>query len=427
MLLQDTYVYTFNSQKQYALTGTYPIDVNIKNSIAQTFTWQREAEYFPTVVKHTISYRIKDSGSSFTVLTVSDSNSFQTVPANTFEVEEYEYKISEYGADDYLLAETEIYTFNSVGQDDAPTITDVLNKPLTTIYWSASNQAAYELYIKDANGEIIYNTGIIVFNQGYAQIKKFLTDGNYTVYVRIMNKYGIYSDWGAYGFYIQTHGGPTPTNIVITITNKYGVEIAGQSNAFNVMTYVLRRKRGSDKIEVIGTKSDNQNYIDYTTEGNTVYEYALRSYIGDYPGEGYGDSPWYPIEVKIKQVILQDSRNLENFIDLYMSEDVDFNLQYADERERTLYKCLGRTYPMKERSEWISTTRTFTAYVTDEGFEKLTDIVLNAPYVFYKGTGEYFPCDLTISDRGAHTGGGRMVEFALTRISDDSNKTEIEG
>ena len=104
-----------------------------------------------------------------------------------------------------------------------------------------------------------------------------------------------------------------------------------------------------------------------------------------------------------------------------MSEDVDFNLRYADERERTLYNCLGRTYPMKERGEWISTTRTFTAYVTDEGFEKLNDIVLNAPYVFYKGTGEYFPCDLTISDRGAYTGGGRMVEFALTRISDDSN------
>ena len=417
---------SFTAEKQYKLIPTYPIEVNIKNSIAQTFTWMREAEYFPTVIRHTIFYR-KVGETEFDYLAAIDGNSYQEVPANTFDVDEYEYYIVEYGADDYVLAQTEVKRFNSVGQDNAPTITDVLNKPLTTVIWTASNQSAYELYIKDNYGNIIYRTDTVLSSQQYARINKFLTDGNYSVYVRIMNKYGIYSDWGSYGFVIHTSGHPTPSDVVATVTNKYGVEITGESNAFSRSTYVLRRKLGADKVDVIGIKIDGEPFIDYTAEGNTVYEYALRSYVGDYPGEGYGDSPYIPIEVKIKQVILQDSRDLENFIELYMSEDVDFNLRYSDERDRTLYNCLGRTYPVKESGEWISSVRTFTAYVTDEGYKKLVDIALNAPFAYFKGTGEYFACDLTIADQGLYAGGGRLVEFTLTRISDDSYKLEIEG
>ena len=413
----------------------YPVDINIKQTVDTVFVWMNEADVDPVYfgnntyhlpcVSHTVEYK-KVGEIASDSLTVADGNYYQSVPANTFDVDKYKYRIKFESLDDYILY-TDWKDFNVIGADAAPTITAVGNNPLTYVEWTASNQAAYELYIKDSEQKIIYKTDTVLSSLQFARINKFLPDGTYYVFVRIMNIYGLYSDWGTKAFFIQTSGAPTISDFVATVNNKYGVELTGTTTAFNRSTYVMRRKQGSEKIDIIGICYNDSGYIDYTAEGNTVYEYALRAYSGDLPGEAYRDSAWIPIEVKIKQVILQDSRDLENFIELYMSEDVDFNLRYSDERDRTLYNCLGRTYPVKESGEWINSVRSFTAYVTDEGFKKLVDIVLNAPFAYFKGTGEYFACDLTIADQGPYAGGGRLVEFTLTRISDDSNKLEIEG
>lgn len=413
----------------------YPVDINIKQTTDTVFVWMNEADIDPVYfgnntyhlpcVSHTVEYK-KVGEIASDSLTVADGNYYQSVPAHTFDVDKYKYRIKFESLDDYILY-TDWKDINVIGADAAPTITDVGNSPLTYVEWMASNQAAYELYIKDSEQKIIYKTDTVLSSLQFARINKFLPDGTYYVFVRIMNVYGLYSDWGTKAFFIQTSGAPTISDFVATVNNKYGVELTGTTDAFNRSTYVMRRKQGSEKIDIIGICYNDSGYIDYTAEGNTVYEYALRAYSGDLPGSAYRDSEWIPIEVKIKQVILQDSRDLENFIELYMSEDVDFNLRYSDERDRTLYNCLGRTYPVKESGEWINSVRTFTAYVTDEGFKKLVDIALNAPFAYFKGTGEYFACDLTIADQGPYAGGGRLVEFTLTRISDDSNKLEIEG
>lgn len=403
----------------YGVEPIYPLNVNIKNSISHIFSWimlnggadLSPLPYSPTTKKHSILYRKKGS-QSFTILDESDGNQYQTVAANTFDIDHYEYKIRVYTYHDYYV-ESDIEEFNSIGQDAAPTISGVTNNSIPTVSWTDSNQAAFEIRIKDAEQNIVYTSGLIVGNNQSYQITKMLPNGTYIVEVRELNIYGIYSDWGSAQFVLNPSSVSAPTDIFVSVNNKFGVEISGTPVGSAQKTYVVRRVAGTDDIEIVGIYTGGI-FTDYTAKGNTYYEYTLRNY-----NVAYADGAFIPVEVKVKEAIIQDGRDVTNFLDLSWSEDVTFNIEYTDEADRTLYKCLGRRYPVKEMGEWVNSVRSFVAYVRAEDINRLNDMNLNAPKVYFKGNHEYYACDMSIEDQGAYVGGGRMIRFTLTRIADD--------
>lgn len=400
-----------SSAPLYAIENVYPVNVNIKNSINQIFTWRRP-DSAPPLTKHIIKYRKKGT-SSFTDLSVSDGNTYQTVSANTFDVSGYEYKIQEYTYYNLLLVESDLCEFTSIGQDAAPNITTITNNSIPTISWTDSNQVAYEIRIKDANQKIVYTSGMLIGADQSHQINKMLPNGTYIAEVRELNVYGTYSDWGSKEFVINPSSVAAPTNIFVSVNNKFGVEISGTPVGSAQKTYVVRRVAGTDDIEIVGIYTGGI-FTDYTAKGNTYYEYSLRNY-----NVAYADGAFIPVEVKVKEAIIQDGRDVTNFLDLSWSEDVTFNIEYTDEADRTLYKCLGRRYPVKEMGEWVNSVRSFVAYVKAEDINRLNDMNLNAPKVYFKGNHEYYACDMSIEDQGAYVGGGRMIRFTLTRIADD--------
>ena len=308
---------------------------------------------------------------------------------------------------------TEWKEFNVVGQNAAPIVTGVSNDAIPTVVWTDQNQAAFEIRIKNAAQKIIYTSGLIVGTNLSYKINKMLPNGQYTVEVRELNIYGIYSDWGSRAFTINPSAVAAPTNIFVTVNNKYGVEISGTPVSGATQTYVVRREVGSDDIEIIGIYTGGI-YTDYTAKGNTYYEYTLRNYR-----TAYADGQFIPVEVKVGEALIQDGRDVTNFLDLSWSENATFDLERTEEADRTLYNCLGRKYPVKEMGEWVNSVRTFTAYVKDENLDRLREINLNAPKVYYKGDHEYFACDMSIEDNGAYVGGGRLIGFTFTRIADD--------
>lgn len=404
-------------------TPTFPVDVNIKNTINHIFTWERSYKYIymPSadwerfnvpILSHKIQYRKKGT-SGWTTLTVIDSNSYQNVPADTFDVDHYEYQILDYTYYDLLASTSELTEFNAIGQDAAPTISGVTNNSIPTVSWTDSNQAAFEIRIKDAEQNIVYTSGLIVGDNQSYQITKMLPNGTYIVEVRELNIYGIYSDWGSAQFVLNPSSVSAPTDIFVSVNNKFGVEISGTPVGSAQKTYVVRRVAGTDDIEIVGIYTGGI-FTDYTAKGNTYYEYSLRNY-----NVAYADGAFIPVEVKVKEAIIQDGRDVTNFLDLSWSEDVTFNIEYTDEADRTLYNCLGRRYPVKEMGEWVNSVRSFVAYVRAEDINRLNDMNLNAPKVYFKGNHEYYACDMSIEDQGAYVGGGRMIRFTLTRIADD--------
>lgn len=433
-----------------SIESVYPKDVSIKKNIAQLFSWNvdgskfniehrnsitkvRDSEqYFtctflrgfayadeieeaipcPTYLKsHVLKYRKKGT-SVYTSISETNDHNYVEVAANTFDIDAYEYYIEQTLENGYTIR-TPLTDFNAIGQDAAPTITGVSNNSIPTVSWSDSNQAAFEIRIKDAEQNIVYTSGLLVGNAQSYQITKMLPNGTYIVEVRELNIYGIYSDWGSAQFTLNPSSVAAPTNIFVSVNNKYGVEISGTPAQSAQKTYVVRRIVGTDEIEIIGIYTGGI-FTDYTAKGNTYYEYSLRNY-----NVAYADGAFTPVEVRVKEAVIQDGRDLTNFLDLSLSSNAIFNLVKTDEADRTLYNCLGRKYPVKEMGEWINSVRTFTAYVRHEDLDRLSDINLNAPKVYYMGDHEYYACDLSIEDEGAYVGGGRLIQFVLTRIADD--------
>ena len=414
----DARVYIEPIDGEFIFTDpTYPIDVNINRANNIIFTWNRYHTLdsrlgfrIPTSKKHKVRYKVKNSGVVQDTAVETDDNSFHTVPADTFSVAQYEYQIVDYTYYDFAMY-GDWAEFNAIGQNAAPTITSVTNNAIPTIAWTDQNQAAFEIRIKDSNQQIIYQSGFIAGTAQSYRINQMLPNGSYTVEVRELNIYGLYSDWGSYYFTINPTAVTAPTNIFATVNNKYGVEISGTPVSGATKTYVVRREHGSDDIEIIGIYIGGI-YVDYTAKANVFYEYTLRNYKN-----AYADGEWVPLQVVVDKVLIQDGRDRENFIKLTLSEDATFDVNWTEEVDRTLYSCLGRKYPVKEPGEWVNSIRTFTAYV--ENMDKLQDMNLHAHKVYFKSDKEYFAADMTIEDKGSYVGGGRIVAFTLTRIADD--------
>ena len=402
----------------FKVIPNYPVSVNIKKDTANIFTWQKQielpdvieqAQYTPIVAKHSIEYRITDQSSE--VITQIDTNEFQTIPANTFSVGHHEYRIIWYTYGDYYVV-SEWAEFNAIGVDEAPTILSVSNESIPTVAWQDSNQDAFIVRVKDLNQKIIYDSGIIASLEKSYKIPKMFENGTYIVEVKELNTFGYFSEWGSLEFTLEPEEVDPPTNIFAFVNNQYGVEIQGIPAEDAAKTFVVRKEKDSNEVEIIGEYTGTP-FIDYSTKGGVFYEYTLRNY-----NEGYKDGEWVPLQTKIKEIIIQDGRDLSKFIELYMTGNSNFAPDWTEEVDRTLYNCLGRKYPVKEPGEWINAGRSFTAYIKEEKWPQLYDMAINAPKVYYKAKGEYFACDMQIEDAGRYIGGGRMVKFNLTRIDD---------
>lgn len=411
----------FNPQERNNIRK--PTDKNINTNYKLTaytfyeaFTFGHDgyesAQPCPTYLKsHTLYYRKKGT-SQYTQISETNDHNYVEIPVDTFDIDTYEYYVAQTLENGYTVY-TPLTEFYAIGQDAAPTISGVTNNSIPTVSWTDSNQAAFEIRIKDAEQNIVYTSGLIVGDNQSYQITKMLPNGTYIVEVRELNIYGIYSNWGSAQFVLNPSSVSAPTDIFVSVNNKLGVEISGTPVGSAQKTYVVRRVAGTDDIEIVGIYTGGI-FTDYTAKGNTYYEYSLRNY-----NVAYADGAFIPVEVKVKEAIIQDGRDATNFLDLSWSEDVTFNIEYTDEADRTLYNCLGRRYPVKEMGEWVNSVRSFVAYVRAEDINRLNDMNLNAPKVYFKGNHEYYACDMSIEDQGAYVGGGRMIRFTLTRIADD--------
>ena len=409
-----------NGEEYEIIEPTYPVNVNIKSNANQIFTWNRSntipAEsqfnnYNVPILKHAVKYW--RDGETPEEIIENGSNNYLEIIAGTFSgTGKMNYCVRLYDTYDNIIESAEAL-FNIVGQDAAPTINSVTNENIPTVAWSDTNQDAFIVRVKDQTQKIIFDSGIVAGNAESFEIPKMFENGTYIVEVKELNTYGYFSEWGSLEFTLEPEEVDPPTDIFAFVNNQYGVEIQGIPAEDAAKTFVVRKEKGSNEVEIIGEYTGTP-FIDYSTKGGVFYEYTLRNY-----NEGYKDGEWIPLQTKIKEIIIQDGRDLSKFIELYMTGNSNFAPDWIEEVDRTLYNCLGRKYPVKEPGEWINAERSFTAYIKEEKWAQLYDMALNAPKVYYKAKGEYFACDMQIEDAGRYIGGGRMVKFNLTRIDDE--------
>ena len=397
----------------------YPDNVNVKQTNDTVFSWSMGVIFPTNMDKYYVmplsgrSIKYKKDTETQTTEIYEEGDAYNVeAEANTFDVGKYKYQIVLYDIYDNHIS-SEFIDFGVIGQDAAPSITNITDDSIPTITWEDTNQAGYELVLKDSSQKIIYESGIVIGTNLSQKIPQMLENGSYIVEIREINTFGILSEWGSAEFTLNLEEVDAPSDIIAVVNKDFGVEISGSPAENAVKTFVVRKKARSEEIEVIGEYTGGI-FTDYQVEGNTFYEYSLRNYDA-----AFADGAFIPVQVKVKEVVLHDAEDFKKYIELHLSEDNSFDIGWTESQSKTLYRTLGRPYPVKEIGEWKDTTRTFKAFVKEEDWNKVLDMYYNTQKIYFKADHEFFACDMEMTDKGRYISGGYIIEFSVTRISED--------
>lgn len=402
-------VITYDDILPLADTPIYPLDVYLNQSDPITFRWKFNSESQVTQSSFELKWK-RRTDASYTTLSTGGTDLKYLAPANAFPTGEIDWSITSV---DILgsVTPTAYGSFTVVGKPSAPNITSVKNDALTTITWNSTDQSARELQIlKD--GVVVISENASSPGTEYSP-KLFLKNGSYEFRIRIMNKYGYWSDWTSYIFAISAMEPSKPTishyvdkgNVVLEVSNGTG----------RVFLY-----RVEDEAETLISELDESTYIDRTMKFNSSVKYFARSY-----SNGVVDSDIVSVYVSIDGFALSLDGEMLRF---HLSEDQFLSLGESLSTEKILTYYDGRELPVMESSEHISHNIDRKSFVAKRDFSLFRKILLSkAPILYRDSEGNKMFCTINgQSSEYKQILGGMIVSLSLTEVYNDEGVT-IDG
>lgn len=393
---------------------TYPVNVYARKDRDLTVAWKvsnsdNRTEQYLWVTESTIT--ITDSEDNSVTYTIDGSDLFHVFDTSDIsDLAVGECTVHVETKTNYGWVGEATWTFDLTGETNAPEITSVTQNSYPTVTWTASSQIAWELQISNANG-IVYKTGMVPGNARSFTVPQLLEDGQYSLEMRCTNTYGIITAWSSYFLELAPTKPDAPEGVIVSARADFGISIHCDEMETTGKLLVVRRKNSESEPEVLGEY--NGSFIDYLVGLDDPHEYTIRNYV-----EGYADGDWIDGVLAYSGVVIRDADDYSKYVHVWMSEDKTINYINADDRSDVLTQCVGRKFPVSELGEWLTVERSFTGYVSNEGFKQLQRMKLNSTHVLLQSKEEYFPCYMLLSDQGEYND-GRIVSFRMTRIDGD--------
>lgn len=248
------------------------------------------------------------------------------------------WRVRTYNTDDAAGAWSAAAQISVVGGPAQPVVA-CTSDPRPVISWQADGQQGYEAEIGGQSSGVVYGT-----NKRW-QPPEFLPDGPATARVRVVNSYGLWSDWG---------------EVSVEIANP----VSGE-DAFHLEAYAGRDVRlvwdpvsGAIAYEVyrdgalIGLTSETQ-FTDRASNGTAVWK--IRALIG----LGYLDSVAVTATVSLRFPIVAADGG--EWIELRYSTEPVPTAQTVHGQNVALLSVQGAAYPMMEASPYKTKTYAISA------------------------------------------------------------------
>lgn len=196
----ESSVYSFSTAAGLVTTDPiYPRDSIESNNAPITLSWKySSSDGFPPSRQKLIWRKITDNAWT-TITNLYNGETSYTVPAETFPVGEIRWGVYPYNIDD-VAGDYNIVSFICYGAPDAPVVYASEN-PFITVEWQSVGQQSYEIKI----GDKYY--GPYFGSEKSFSAPDYFEDGEYTVGVRIVGEYGLWSEWGVSVVSIQNTPG----------------------------------------------------------------------------------------------------------------------------------------------------------------------------------------------------------------------------
>lgn len=307
-----------------------PSGIVIDATIANRFSWQHIISTGTPQSKADMQWSA-DGTTWNTLATVTGENQYYDVPANTFTSGTKYWRVRTYNTDGTASAWSDKAEFIAINAPSAPSIVIQSTGPRPRITWQTSEQEAYQLTLSSG-----YASGTVYGTEKAWRSPVYLSDGSYTVRVRVQNKYGMWSEWSAAALPISHTEGEA-----ITMTATAGHEAALTWQTAGSYDFYLVERDG-----VAIDRTVQKQYIDHTSIGSVTYR--VRGCYDE--SDNYGVSNSDTVEILPETNMICD---LETgvWLEMRLSETQLRTNRTSFSAGVSTVHLAGLAYPVEERSE----------------------------------------------------------------------------
>ena len=189
--------------------------------------------------------------------TVEGASNIYTAPANSFGAGDLYWRVRTYNADGVAGAWSETAYIIVISASPVPLLSLERISPRPVIRWEALGQISFELEIMGAESASQYG------QTTRYEAKSILPDGNYTVRVRVQNKYSLWSPWAEAALPVTNSPGGSITLSALAAANG-DVSLSWSQGAFT--GYEVLRDG------VVIARTDQAAYTDRWAVGQVQYQ-----------------------------------------------------------------------------------------------------------------------------------------------------------
>ena len=276
--------YTLSTvEAQSTAVAVSPRDVMLDASSDNLFVWEHKISTGTAPTRSVLKYTTDDGSPWMTFLDVSGLATQGVVPAGTLPSGTLRWIVCTYNTEGTQGLWSNQPTILVVGAPAAPVVS-VTQTPRPTVSWQGSDQQGYRVRVGD------YDSGSVYGAATSMQLPVILPDGDYIAEVRVVNEYGLWSDWGSAPLTVANTPGAaislTATaagDIVLSWTTagsyeRYLVERDGEPIAITAeRSYTDQRAVGEHSYRVLGIQAGSDDYgvsdpvtVTLTVETNSI-------------------------------------------------------------------------------------------------------------------------------------------------------------
>lgn len=307
-----------------------PSGIVIDATIVNRFSWQHIISTGTPQSKADTQWSA-DGATWNTLTTVTGADQYYDVPANTFTSGTKYWRVRTYNTDGTASAWSNAAEFIAINAPSAPSIVIQSTGPRPRITWQTSEQEAYQLTL--SNG---YASGTVYGTDKAWRSPVYLTDGSYTVRVRVQNQYGMWSEWSAAALPVSHTEGEA-----ITLTVSVGREAALSWQTAGSYDFYLIERDG-----VAIARAGTKEYTDKRSIGSVTYR--VRGCYDD--SDNYGVSNSDTVEILPETNTICDL-STGVWLDMRLSETQLRTNRVSFAAGVSTIHLAGLAYPVEERSE----------------------------------------------------------------------------
>lgn len=241
------------------LVPSYPMNLNPQNirvdgNETNIFSWVHNNPSGSEQSKAELQYSTNNGGNWASLATVTGSNQFAEIPAETLPSGLIMWRVRTYNADNVAGDYSEPAQIIVKTKPSAPVINTIDAKPICTITWGSVDQMGYRVVFEDSNGNVD-DTGERYGSERTYTSKILLADGEATVTVYVGNASG---EWNSTTATFTVQNVPSESFTVRTERDLYETTFT-----FDGVAYITRNG------ELIG--KGNGTFTDRAGAGRCIY------------------------------------------------------------------------------------------------------------------------------------------------------------